>query len=700
MGNFVLQLPSFFTIWFIIQLIFYLIIISIVGFLIWLFYNFYPRFFTIGHTDSQFATFMEKYVADFVKICVDLSKSQNPKIKSSIAAAKKFIAMYKDKFKIDLSKSDVTDVSLDNPDFLRLFMLFMFFHDLKNGISSKCNLVYALDILQDHVTSQPCLNIIKGLYDKKYASGSKPTYYNLDGGKKKELLQMYNAFLLLKKTCNGDAKILKDEIDTGCPSFVVLKEHVDVILLDLMVNVYLYNKTNVGDLPYPYDLPYHHKINTIERIYRARMKANAFNIAFLYIEDYTIYIFVERIVNEIWKPYPVKAKDWMESIQKFVTKPEIMHWIADLPTKLAGEGYRNFTQKDNVEHFAGIEKMVMAFVYLAQVFASIADFISSPMAVIKFLIGAVIALTLEILYFLFVLLTDVIIAPVLAYVGLIWLNLWLTCVSIILWLLYAILYFTLGILDVFTGGAIMSMLRCENRPDSWAFTPNWMRGNKFTRSFFCSRSCAKRYYPDYTGLLCVRQKRDEPTFAPQQVIYQTWKNIDYITYALDKIEYSHKPKKNYFVNMTDDERKEMWNEVYTQQVDYMKETQAGFGLYDSLISAMCLEMTNEDNGEIASDTKAKIKSLCSSCYCTTGSRKKLEFCKIIEQSSNLISMNSQGTDIVLVTIGATIIIIVLFTIVTLLFLEGNKYIPPKMTQMFYDAAGTFAVSIGKFKLAS
>ena len=697
MDKTVVQLPRSLTLIFIIQLIRYMIIISLIALLIWVLFHFYPRLFTIGHTDSQFETFMEQYVADFVKICTDLSKSENSKLTASTTAAKKFISMYKDKFKIDLEKSDITNVNIDNPDFIRIFMLFMFFHDLKNGISNKCNLVYALDILQDRITSRASLEIIKNLYDKKYASGPKPTYFKLDDGKKEELLEMYKTFLLLKKACNGDAKTIKDEVDTGCPSFMIKKEHIDVILLDMMTNVYLYNKTNVGDLPHPYELSYPNKINTIERIYRTRMKSNAFNIAFLYIEDYTEYIFVERIVNEIWKPYPEKAKEWMEKIQKFITNPAIMHWIADLPTKLAGEGYRDFTQKDNIEHFAGIEKMVMAFVYLAQVFSSIANFISSPLSVIKFLIGAVIALTLEILYFLFALIADIIIAPILGYVFLLFINLYLTGISIGMWLLYAILYFILGLLDVFTGGVIMKMLRCENRPDSWAFTPNWMRGNKFTRSFFCSRACIKRYYPDYTGFLCVRQSRDEPTFAPQQVIYQTWKNMEYINNVVDKIMYSHKPKKDYFINMTDDERREMWNEVYSQQVDYMKETQSGFSFYDPMISAMCLEMTNDDNKNIPEDTKAKIKNLCSSCYCTTGSRKKLEFCKIIEQNKNIISMNPKGSDIILITIGVIIIIIVLFTITTLLFLEGNQYIPPKMTQMFYDAASTFAQSLRKFK---
>lgn len=667
---------------------------------VWLIYYFtsvaYPRLFQIGHTESEFDVFMQSYIRDLINGCNTLQASSLPNVQTSKGASELFYASYKSLANVDLAKTDMKNINMNNTDFTLLFVMFKFHYDLKNNKTK--NLQNAFENLKDELKPE-ALVLIKNLYDPKYTKGPKPTYFALDNNKVKQLTALYKSFYDFRKTLHQEGAAIKNDIKEGCPPYAIEEGHVKLLLLDIMTNVYLCPMDKEIKIKGELDRPYPDQINSIERMYRARMSGGGpgpnFALVGLYMDDYQEYIFEEKIKKEIWGQFSSDAHNWMTTIQEAITNPDVAKWIADLPNKMAGEGFVNPLKGDGdvVEHFFGLEKIILAFVYLAQTLLAIINVITDPIGFIKFVIGAILALTLLVLYLFICIITDIIIAPVLGYVGLFFFNVWLTLVLIIFFLIFYLIYFLLAVIDIFTGGIIMRCLRCENRPDAWAFTSNWMRNNRFLRTFFCSRTCNKRYYP--SGIMCKKQKKDEPTFTPQQVIYQTWSNQDYISNLKDKIVFSHTPDYDYFANMNDDEKRQLWNNVYDDQVNYMEETQDAFKLYDPMISAMCLQMTSDNNKDISEANKAKIKKLCASCYCVAGQRKKLEFCKTTEQEKTLVQPEKTKKDIVLVIISVLIIIVVAFVIFTLIFSGGNKFTPNTITEGFFEAIHTHNQEVRK-----
>ena len=679
-----------------------------IGIVIWLIYYFtkvaYPRLFQIGHTESEFDGFMQSYIADLINACNTIQASNLSNIQASKEASRDFYSAYKDLSNVDLAKLEnpISNVNINNTNFTLLFVMFKYHYDLKNNTTK--NLQNVFENLKDD-TKPEALVLIKNLYDPKYTKGPKPTYFALDNEKVKQLQALYASFYKLRKTLHHEAAIIKADIAEGCPPYEIQESHVKLLLLDIMINVYLCPMDGEIKINGELDRPYPDQINSIERMYRARLSGGGpgpnFALVGLYMDDYQEYIFNEKVKKEIWGQFSSDAHKWMTTIQKAITNPNVAIWIANLPNKLAGEGYINAEKSDVVEHFFGLEKIVLAFVYLAQTLMSIINVITNPLGFIKFIIGAILALTLLIIYLFVCVIADIIIAPVMGYVGLFFFNIWLTIVLVIFFLIFYVFYFLLAVIDIFTGGIIMRSLRCENRPDAWAYTSNWMRNNRFLRTFFCSRTCNKRYYP--SGVMCKKQNKDEPTFTPQQVIYQTWSNHEYISNLKDKIIFSHTPNYDYFANMNDNEKRQLWNDVYDNQVSYMQETQNAFTLYDPLISAMCLQMTSNDNKEITDENKNKIKKLCASCYCVAGSRKKLEFCKTSEQEKTLVQPEKTKKDIVLIIISILIIIVVAFVVFTLIFTGENKLTPNTITNEFFEAIHTHNQEIRRtsiFKILS
>ena len=629
----------------------------------------YPRISQIGHTDSNFDSFLQEFITTFILYLQDVEPE------SDISSIKNFTKTVSENFKVDLLTVDVTTVDINEIQFTPLFIFFMFLKDFTESPSHNLHNVY--DILKDKVGTD-AINFVKTLYNKKYT-----TFHELDKKTVPRFQEMYKAFIKLRTDIKAHARkmqalVLKGEVKS------LAKHEVQIMVLEIMLCTYV---DDTDDQLLLVD-----KLNNIEHMSRTRMGGHGLGsnwaVAGLYISDYAHYIVHEKISEEIWHHYPENAKKWWEAIAEAITSEKVAKWIAELPANLAGEHYKNLQKGDVVEHFFGLDKIVMAFVYLAQVLVSIVTVITDPLAFIKFIIGAILALFLEVIYLIVCILTDIIIAPVLGYVGRAFYDVGMTIFLIAILCLYAIVYGILAILDTCTGGLIMKMLRCENLPDSWAKISNWGRENMYTRTFFCSRPCFKKYYPD--GLMCSLQDQAEPTFAPQQVIYQTWLNNDFIDNTNDKVAWSKTPGTEYFLKLTNDEKKVAWQEIYSNQVSYYADARKQYSRYDPTTCAMCVYYNDPIHNSVLTDNaKKQINSICVATYCATDDPKlsNLIFCKDAEKHPVIEVVEKKN--IVLTILYVSICIVVSFVIIALLLnahniFKDNSYLTIKNSYIKLD----------------
>jgi hypothetical protein len=109
-----------------------------------------------------------------------------------------------------------------------------------------------------------------------------------------------------------------------------------------------------------------------------------------------------------------------------------------------------------------------------------------------------------------------------------WITLWIsgayTAFLIWLTLIIAIPYFGLWLIDMPTGGFVVRMMRCENRPDAWYSRPSHADANGFSHFLpVCLRPCALRSRPQYAESCCGALPQYMPDWCPQQQVYRTFR---------------------------------------------------------------------------------------------------------------------------------------------------------------------------------
>lgn len=596
----------------IVEFIYYFFIIMFALIIIWILKTFgYPRLHLTGHTEKKFESWLDEFASTTIYYLKGLKKKNlSSELTTSID---NFFNQYKSQFLVDINTSDFSKVKFENTDFTPLLLMLMFFDSLKN--QSDGQIRHAFDVFHEKSSSR-VVNLIRKYYDP---TTKNPTTFIA----KDKFVGVCESFKSLRVAIAKESgKILRDiksmTIKSKKTDFSI--EEINLLMLDIMLNVYL--SPLQGGSNYFEDLTFPEKRTTIERMFRTRITgggpANSFALVWFYMEDYGYHLIFEKFLP-LWKNYPVDAKRWWRNICDSIASKSVGLWIANLPAKFAGS--------KQVEHF-GIDKIVMAAVSLAEVLVSIIEVIADPIAFIKFLIGAIFALVFYVFYIFLVLISEFTVGPVLGYVGRAIYNWWLTLFWFFIAIIYFIFYGLLAVIDIIFGGFIMRSLRCENMPDAWAKNSNFNRRNKYTRSLLCAFPCSKRYYPN--GFFCTKQDAELPTYTPQQVIYKTWEKRMYISTIKDKLFFDTKPDTNYFVDMSQEDQKKVWANVYKTTVDYYSSTMEG-NKYDPVIRGMCMCLIDKDPKEtqinkMGNDT---LKNLCQYTYCTSSNENlnSLPFCK-------------------------------------------------------------------------
>jgi len=616
------------------KLVLLFILFGLVYGVYYIIYYAYPRIFTLGHTESGFDDYMVNYYTELI--------GRMQKLEKQIPSCKAFLDIYKKKFGQDLRCID-TDFTINGS--LHLHLLIMFYKDIDK--QDEKTFGHAFDILNNQLV-QTTSKVLQDMY-----TSDKPPYINISKDTWDKFTSVKGALANVK----ADVTNYKSNV-----------KKVDAMLLSVMLNNY-FDGTHLSK-------PTH---DHIQRMYDLRKIGGFANFQLLkiYVGDYFDYIFKQKIPIDIWGNFKEEMTTLADKVLTAITADSVLNWFLTLPSKLAGtESFENPIVAQKLEDFKetfianspygkdvrepfvdSLIKIAKTFVSMFQVLISIVNIISDPVAFIKFLIGSIIAIILYIIYFILV---NIQIAVAIAYVYIILMYVSLTVFWALLCLVFVIFYAILSIMDLPLGGFIMRSLRCENLPDAWTRNSNWHKGNMFTRTFFCSRSCRKGFYPYELAPLCVKQPDDQPIWAPHQVIYNAFMNNEYISTVRDKILYNHTPDYKYYTTMTEDKKRDLWKKVYSDRATYNTECvkgsggKTGFRDYDPLIREMCVDFYKDT--DLDKDSKQTIIGLCQNLYCTEDN--DFAFCQD-QNKSDLLGNAAPPKDLIKIIIISSIIIVIL-----------------------------------------
>jgi len=461
------------------------------------------------------------------------------------------------------------------------------------------------------------------------------------------LIELRKATEKYKKLIDGIEPIMKiSEIGTDKRFNSVFYDdmRVQILELNMLLNEYW------GDLK-------GRKNNSIVRMSMFRQSGGMFNftLVWLYMIDYYEFCILEQVVP-LWVDFGKKITGRADAIGNWMSSAAMLAFFMSLPKKFAGmdEG-EGASGKDTIETFVGaIMKIGAAFVSIADVFLSIVNVITDPIAFLKFLIGWIVAILLLIVWMILAL------PPFLILYGFVMTMLsawWGSILWIIIFLFFCTLYFLLSVLDIFFGGAIMRMLRCENLPNVWHTRYNWHKGNKYDRSLFCSSPCRKNFSP-FAGILCVRQSNNEPAYAPHQLVYTAYKKEGFLASQRNML-FNYKFNKALYIDMTGKMKVENWKDAYTSEQEYVKKMRTKYRTYEKLVEGICSRhfQKPEKNGEMV--------AVCRSIFCT-GDVANANMCNSKDGKGNL----NEPPPLVLVFLKVCIATLVMY-IVLQQYWEGN-----------------------------
>lgn len=673
----------------------------------------YPRMFYLGHTESKFDEYMEQYFADLIQHLQDLENA--PSIYNNIAgttakttqeespttnqqlqqhqqlvdAGKEFLGFYMESFDQDLTTT--TDFAMSSC--LPLHILIMFYDDLKNKERRSFGQIY--DILKSKIRG-PALKQIEEFY-------SNTTFTEVGDAAWTTFTTLYGKFQKLRDAARAAATEI---LSQGSEKHSVAD--ISTLLLDIMLQKYFDGST----LSYK-------SVDSVQRMYQLRQVGGFanFRLVGIYIKDYVDFTINQKIKKEIWEPFPEQMRTLADRVLKKMASDQVLNWFKELPMKLAGEeSFKNSYPEaaqlvqetfaaspysaDVKEPFVdSLIKMANTFVALFTVITSIINVIADPVAFIKFIIGTIIAIILYIIYFI---LMNLQIPVAIAYVVQVSISVFETIMWSLLIGIFVIFYGTLSVLDMPMGGFIMRSLRCENLPDAWSKVSNWHNGNKYTRTFLCSTQCKSGFAPAEFGPLCESRPPDEPVYAPHQVIYNTFKQAQYLLMTTAKTTYSHTPNLKYFSIKEKKDQEAVWQGVFAARASYIDSckhgttTSTAYSEYDPLVKHMCGYFTDANmTTNYDKITLGKINDLCASVFCNETTKES--FCTSEEEANaHLVSDDAPPKKDLIKLILFTIVAILVIFVAMYFLLNTDKTIIHVVNNMS-TTGNNLEDSIGQIK---
>jgi hypothetical protein len=391
----------------------------------------------------------------------------------------------------------------------------------------------------------------------------------------------------------------------------------------------------------------------------------------IYMREYIEYVFDGKhgVIPKTWDDFGGQVKDSAESFFEALTSDPVQNFVSTLPLKIAGLDEEKFENPEVVEHFGFLKKIfapiVNTFISLGKIAMGIVKIMSNPFGIFKLLIGLIVGCTVLVTYLIIVALGIIIMYPA-AFFWVLWLKLVITFVWFWVFLAIALIYVILWLIDSVTGGFIFSLLRCENLPNAWHKRPGYEHRNGYKRTFICSYPCASRYRPGPGGM-CFKRQKGEPSYCPQQILYEVYKKNTTILNKAHVFEYT--PSLAYY-GKTIDEKNGLWEDMFDKKIDYLEGCKEGIKEYDHFSKTVChyYHMKSKEVEGMSTKEKInfkKIMNICEQTYCSRFSKNEnaqAKFCDIPKPDKNDLSgIEDQKPDVIT---NVILIIIVLILVIS------------------------------------
>ena len=194
-----------------------------------------------------------------------------------------------------------------------------------------------------------------------------------------------------------------------------------------------------------------------------------------------------------------------------------------------------------------------------------------------------------------------------------------------LFLIITLFCFLLWFVNLCTGGALNSLVLCQNSTAAWYKTPNYHLGNRYERGFFCSRECFPGYYPDDTGMFCVKNASIlTPSYCPQaeamrlfigkrndiNYVYKDYQTIGNLKYLAKSPEQREKLIKDHFM----------------KKMNFLDKCNKSMKRFDHMPLNICSSL--DTMTDVDPVTVKKLRQVCSQAFCN--SKTNYGFCPQLE----------------------------------------------------------------------
>lgn len=309
-----------------------------------------------------------------------------------------------------------------------------------------------------------------------------------------------------------------------------------------------------------------------------------------------------------------RIKEFIETKAKWIEKKT--QWM------------RDYAQK--AMQFAGWLRTIALFFPLIIVARMIIGFFQKPLEFIMLGFACIFLAIAYVIYFIlsippFIIIPFLIwffimdILPLLVY----------SVVMVALFVAITVICIIIAGINAMTGGSLKNLVLCQNPAAAWYKTPNFHLSNKFERGVFCSRQCYPGYYPDTTGMFCVKVPKGQPSYCPQAEImrlYTGTKN-DRNYYFKD---FQTKGNLNY-MKQSPENREIMIKNHLLKKRDFLEKCNTSMSKYNYMPLSICSSLDviekNNING-IDKKTLNKMKKVCSQAFCD--SRSNYPFCSQLD----------------------------------------------------------------------
>jgi hypothetical protein len=159
----------------------------------------------------------------------------------------------------------------------------------------------------------------------------------------------------------------------------------------------------------------------------------------------------------------------------------------------------------------------------------------------------------------------------------------------------------LAVLNAILGNSLKNLVFCQNSPASWYQTPNYHLGNKYDRGLFCNRPCFPGYYPDPTGMSCLKTSKNQPSYCPQAEVFRM-----YTGQTNDRLyDYKKYNDKNLaYLSKSPAQREGILKQYYLNKIRHLNTCGKKMKDYDYLTLAIC-----------SASKDPKLQDVCRQAYC-------------------------------------------------------------------------------------